>query len=461
MDNFIKILLVEDNKDDAVLILRKLKKAGYDPSYVVVSNIDDMRYQLEKQSWDLIITDHYLPGFRSLDSIELARSLVPDTPIIVLSGNTEISLVVKVLRAGAHDFVQKDEFQSNSLIPVVKSAIKEGNRRRENTARAKRLKMYERAVEHSRNIIYITDNSGNIEHVNKRFVDVTGKSLDQVKGRAPDIFYADDENGLDWYDIQNEVVISKQDWSGEMLSRDKDKEVFPALVSVSPILDNNDKVSNLVVVAEDFSKYQATMDDLKIKAFHDHLTALPNRFLFEEQLDLILKSVHRKAPRDHDQVDYSKERRFAALLCLDLDKFKQINDTLGHLEGDKLLKTVANRIKSCVRESDTVARIGGDEFSIILSSLDKEAEAAVVADKILQSLTQPIKLSSESKTISASIGIAIMPSDGNDTYELKENGDKALYRAKNNGRNNFQFYNESLNVKAQDILRDIGTIKDH
>lgn len=452
MDNELEIIIVEDSENDSILLLRTLSSAGYKVKYHVVDGRDELVGRLNNGTYDLIITDHIMPGFSSEESISIAKELSPDVPIIVVSGAKGEELAVAAMRAGAHDYVLKDDLKR--LIPVVKTALDEGNRNKENKARTKRLKMFERAVEQSRNIIFITDSSGNIEHINNRFTVVTGSTLKDVEGKPTDVFYSDLDDEYTWYDIQNKVVISKRDYTGQMWSRNKDDEVFSALVSISPIINGGGEVTNLVVVAEDFSKYQETLEDLAEKAFHDPLTKLPNRLLFEERLNLTLRSVNRKSKTTPNQEDIHK--RFAGLLCIDLDKFKEVNDKLGHLQGDLLLQTVAKRLENCVRDSDTVARIGGDEFCVILAELEYHADAAVVADKILRSLSETIQLSNHERNISASIGIAIMPSDGGHTHEIKDNGDKALYKAKKSGRNKYQFFNDDIDIKTREIISSIG-----
>lgn len=185
------------------------------------------------------------------------------------------------------------------------------------------------------------------------------------------------------------------------------------------------------MLANDVTERKWMEEKIKHMAFHDSLTSLPNRILFNDRLTLALAHAHRN-------------KEMLAVLFLDLDRFKSINDTLGHTAGDLLLHEIANRLKSCIREEDTVARFAGDEFTLLLSGINEAEDVHSIARKILDAIRQPLMIREHELYITASIGIAIYPNDGEDAETLLKNADTAMYHAKEQGRNNYQFYTPAM-----------------
>ncbi len=439
MEQQIKLLIIEDSIDDAILVYKALKREGYMISFQRVDSSESLEKQMTNQRWDLIITDYSMPSFDGIEAINIIKKFDAIVPIIVLSGAIGEEQAVAAMRAGANDYVLKEN-NLKRMTAVVKRELRESQARR---VKEERLITLEKAVSQSRNVIFITDHSGFIIDANPRLEEVTGYTLEEVKDKDGTIEHlrVESNNNDSWHDMIINVGLSKKNWSGAILNRSKDGEMFWVLVSISPILDESNQVMNIVSVAEDLSKFKEKEQDLLQKAFHDPLTNLPNRRLLEEHLDHALKFVKRK-------------NTCAALLCLDLDKFKDVNDTLGHVEGDNLLKMVSKRLQSSVREIDTVARFGGDEFNILLGEVEKEQDIVKVAENILSSLNKPFKLGLSEKIVSISIGIAIITKEGIDgkTPEvIIKNADKAMYDVKKQGRNNYKFYCERLN-KGQKLF---------
>ena len=224
-------------------------------------------------------------------------------------------------------------------------------------------------------------------------------------------------------------------WSNEVWNRRKDGSVYPEWLSISAIKDESGTTNEFVAVFSDITRRKNSEQQIRKLAYHDPLTQLPNRSLLVDRLSQHIAS----SKRDQQQ---------SALLFIDLDRFKTVNDTLGHEYGDELLQHVALRLKACVRESDTVARFGGDEFVILLSFIHGAKDAAHVADSILEQLSRSFRLAGREIYIGASIGITLHPTDADNTDGLLRNADLAMYRAKEAGRNCYQFFTCSLQEDA-------------
>jgi diguanylate cyclase (GGDEF)-like protein len=230
-------------------------------------------------------------------------------------------------------------------------------------------------------------------------------------------------------------ILEGQTWYGEIRNRRKNGELFWALETISPIQDKKGKITHFVAVSEDLTKLKETQLEMERLTFYDSLTGLENRRLFRDRLEQSLQGSGR--------LNHS-----IALLYLDLDQFKRINDTLGHDAGDQLLKTIAKRLRSIVKSGDTVARLGGDEFALLLTHIKGSSDTGAIARRILEALNEPIQLANQDVIVTTSIGITLSPDDTTDPNMLMKNADLAMYRAKELGRNNYQFYTEGMNVEA-------------
>lgn len=290
------------------------------------------------------------------------------------------------------------------------------------------------AVEQSHNGVIIADCNGLIEYVNPRYTKITGYSSEEAVGRIAELMNNElltDANNLS---LQEAMQLGAS-WETFLVSMRKNGERFWQQVTASPILDDTGSLSHIVLNIDDISERVETQAQMEKLAFYDPLTGLENRRLFRDRLEQSLKRVRRN-------------KKSMALLFLDLDQFKRINDTLGHDAGDELLCCVAQRLRSCVREADIVSRLGGDEFTILLADITQAEDASLVARKILQSLHTPILLAQQEVTISCSIGITIAPEDSMNAGVLMRNADLAMYRAKDQGRDNFQYFTDDMNTES-------------
>lgn len=292
--------------------------------------------------------------------------------------------------------------------------------------------------ENSGDGLFVTDADNLIIHVNPAFTQITGYEADEVLGKNPRIL-ASGRHDRDFFTQLWGALVLDGKWQGEIWDRRKDGEMFAGWQSIAMVRDAEGKVQNHVAVLSDITLRKQVEERLSYAANHDPLTRLPNRSLFQERLTRAIARAQRN-------------QNLVALLFIDLDHFKQVNDTMGHLAGDMLLQQVAERLSSCIRQGDTVARLSGDEFTIILEDVQDPRDAAVVGHKVLRQLQEPIKLSGGEAHISSSIGVALYPSDAGDPNTLLKLADAAMYRAKHLGRNGCQFHSEAVNAQAFERL---------
>ncbi|MGK7934092.1 MAG: putative bifunctional diguanylate cyclase/phosphodiesterase [Microcystaceae cyanobacterium] len=298
-----------------------------------------------------------------------------------------------------------------------------------------KMRVIWRAIEKSPVNIVITDVAGNIEYVNSKFEQLTGYSRKEAIGQNPRLL----KSGVlpdETYEHLWKTVLSGEDWHGELCNKKKNGELFWEMASIFPITNYQGTITHFVGIKENITERKQQEERLAYQANYDALTQLPNRFLVFDRLQQAIEQANRL----NTQI---------AVMFLDLDHFKDINDTLGHDIGDQLLVQTAQRLSACVRKSDTIARLGGDEFLVILSNLDSYKQAEIVGNKILKTLAAPFHLGKEELFVSTSIGITLYPDDGSKTDILLRNADTAMYSAKRDGRNGFKFFTASMNDKAQ------------
>jgi diguanylate cyclase (GGDEF)-like protein/PAS domain S-box-containing protein len=287
--------------------------------------------------------------------------------------------------------------------------------------------------------IIVADAQARIVSVNPAFTRITGHAANDVVGCNPRML-SSGRHDRDFYQQMWRSIEQTGHWQGEIWNRRKNGEVYPSWQNISAVPDDNGRPSGYVSIFTDISEVKATEDRLAHLAHHDALTGLPNRVLFSANLDQSLEHARR-------------QRRKVALLILDLDRFKLVNDTLGHTAGDDLLQKVAQRLRQAVRAEDTVARLGGDEFAIIAGDLELAHDAVPLAAKILDLLGAPVAIAGNELTISASVGIAIHPDDAGSSSDLVRAADAAMYRAKARGRATYAFYTSELSDQAAEALQ--------
>ncbi|RBW48544.1 sensor domain-containing diguanylate cyclase [Marinobacter sp. F3R11] len=289
-----------------------------------------------------------------------------------------------------------------------------------------KLKLAACVFENTLDGVLISDVDGKILSVNPGFVEITGYSPEEAIGQNPRILRSNRHDPAFYEAMWHEIETCGR-WKGEIWNRRKDGELYLQRMTVSMVPDESGEPVRYVSVFSDITALWRKDEHIRHLAFHDALTDLPNRTLLMDRIDQKLLNSDRKPSQ-------------FALMFLDLDGFKLINDRLGHNVGDELLKDVAKRLLALVRKSDTVARVGGDEFIFLVNNPQGKDETAEVANRIVSSLSEPAEVLGEMLQIGVSIGIAMFPSDGHSSVELIRNADTAMYSAKSMGRNNISFY---------------------
>lgn len=278
--------------------------------------------------------------------------------------------------------------------------------------------------------ILVTDMALKIVEINPAFTRVTGYSRKEALGQAPGML-SSGRHDKKFYEGLWHSLISNGYWKGTIWNRRKNREVYPEWLSINTIKDTSGEATHYLATFSDLSHQKSFQNQIHLLAYYDSLTGLPNRELFSDRLNLSISQAHR-------------DLGMLALFFLDLDHFKAINDSLGHSTGDQLLRSIATRLSSSLRESDTVARLGGDEFTVILSGITGHEHASAMAKKIQGCFKQPFQIGQRKLFIGTSIGISLYPEHGNDTETLLRHADSAMYRAKENGKNQYFIYDASI-----------------
>ncbi|WP_210641068.1 MULTISPECIES: bifunctional diguanylate cyclase/phosphodiesterase [unclassified Pseudomonas] len=306
----------------------------------------------------------------------------------------------------------------------------------------KDLRMAATVFEHSTSAILITDPAGYIVQANEAFSRVSGYAVSQVLDQLPNMLTVDEQQEAHLRYVLKQLQ-QHSTWEGEVWLKRRNGEHYPAWVGITAVLDDEGDLASYVCFFSDISERKASEQRIHRLAYYDALTHLPNRTLFQDRLHTALQSAER-------------QKTWVVLMFLDLDRFKPINDSLGHAAGDRMLKEMATRLLGCVADDDTVARMGGDEFTLLLqprASREMALNRAItVAEQILASLVRPFVLEGREFFVTASIGIALSPQDGNELSQLMKNADTAMYHAKERGKNNFQFYQADMNASALERL---------
>jgi diguanylate cyclase (GGDEF)-like protein/PAS domain S-box-containing protein len=431
------LLLVEDNPGDARLLREMLIEAGaHKTELTQAENMSEAEKLLAERLFDIVLIDLGLPDAQGLEAVRRARAAAPRLPLVVLTGLDDESLAAQALQEGAQDYLIKGQIETRGLLRALRYAI-------ERKAMEEALFVVKERAQVTLNCIgdavLCTDISGNITFLNLVAEKMTGWSWEEALGRPmAEVFQILDA-------VTRQTTPNPMDVAVELnrtvhlplncILLRRDGFETPIEDSVAPIHDREGKPTGAVIVFRDVSKARAMAAEMTHSAQHDFLTGLPNRMLLNDRVNQAITL----APRHSKKV---------AVLFLDLDGFKHINDSLGHPIGDKLLQSIAKRLVDCVRSSDTVSRQGGDEFVVLLSEMEQSEDAAISAMRLLQAVAEAHTIDQHDLHVTTSIGVSVFPDDGMDAETLIKNADTAMYQAKENGRQSYQFFKSPMNVRA-------------
>lgn len=295
----------------------------------------------------------------------------------------------------------------------------------------KELKAFKYAVENSDNSIVMTDKDRKIIYVNESFEKVTGYKREDALGKNPHILKSG-KLPSNFYKQMNEILDKGEKWSGEFINVNKSGDIYYETASITPIV-NDGELTGYLAIKLNVTDYVKEQEKVEFIAYHDNLTLLPNRRSLEKKVNELIA------------VNLIKNKNFA-LFFIDLDGFKTVNDTLGHDIGDLLLKEIGKVFIETLREEDYIFRIGGDEFAVILNYSNDEKDIEIVANKIIENINKEILIKNHKISVGCSIGISKFPQDAQDLQGLLKYSDKAMYKAKENGKNRFEFYNKGFSL---------------
>lgn len=441
------ILLVDDDTLHLHSLSTLMSQAGYQ---VVATDCGETAYEhLNQGGISLLLLDLNMPNISGSDIMNHIMTHKIDTSIIVVSGETSFESAENALRHGAYDYIRKP-YSIDNLLNSVDNVLKKRLLELDNKLMQQKLKESEKLhryiVNKSPDIVYMLDTQGCFTFINNRIESLLGYSKKELIGQHySTIIHEDDSHKANY--IFNERRSGKRSSVNIELSlcckdsddiKNFDTRLLPIEISAVGIYNKDVKQQNkgrkfvgTYGIARDITDRKKAEETIRFQAYHDLLTGLPNRSLLKDRLHQAIT----QAKRNNHKI---------AIMFLDLDRFKLVNDTLGHMIGDELLREVGQRLQKCLRECDTLARIGGDEFTILLPEVYDNNAATEVAKKIISILKEPFSIHGHECFISTSIGIAHYPDDGEDMEALIKHADIAMYSIKGSGKDGYHFYNDNM-----------------
>jgi len=431
------VLLVEDNPGDARLLREMFNDQGsQDTELMIVDRMEAAETYLAGHAVDIILLDLGLPDAQGLEAVRRTHAAAPHTPLVVLTGLDDETLAIQTLQEGAQDYLVKGQIETRGLPRTLRYAIERKILEEALFVEKERAEVTLKSIGDA---VACTDLSGRITFLNLVAETMTGWSAQEAEGRPmAEVFRFIDATSRETIANPMEKAVGL-DSTGHLPSNciliGRDGSEVPVEDSVAPIHDREGHVTGAVIVLRDVSAARAMALEILHSAEHDFLTGLPNRLLLSDRVGQAISLAARRGNK-------------VAVLFLDLDGFKHINDSLGHPAGDKLLQSAAKCLVGCVGASDTVSRQGGDEFVVLLSDVEKWEDAAVTARRLLQALAERHAVDHHDLHITASIGVSVYPDDGLDAETLIKNADTAMYQAKENGRQSYQFFKPAMYARA-------------
>lgn len=453
-----KILIVDDDPVVLKSLQDLLATRGYNPNTAIGGQ--EAICQLDQNNYDLVLLDLHMPYVSGHDVMAHIRACKINTSVIVVSGETSFEAAKDACTQGAYDFLRKP-YATDELLITINNALMEKRLQKQNNFMQKQLAESERLhryiVNTSPDIIYILNQEGFFTFINERIESLLGYSKEEIIGKHYSFLVHHDDMEQAKYVFNERRIGARAAKNIELRLKCKDdgnsrhfkNRSIPIELSATGMYtgkgDSRKSYVGTYGVARDVTERKIAEETINFQAYHDLLTKLPNRALLRDRLQLAIS----QAKRDDESL---------AVMFLDLDRFKNINDTLGHMIGDELLQQVSSRLQDCIRAGDTLARFGGDEFTLMLPKLqNSRSDASKLAEKITEALKQPFNVDGHELYVSTSIGIALYPQDGSNIDSLIKHADVAMYHVKGQGKNGYQFYSNEMNVPyIQKLSLDTG-----
>ncbi|MFV1871927.1 MAG: EAL domain-containing protein [Oleiphilus sp.] len=437
----VKVLYTEHHRMDIDLTIRYLAKHAPNIHVSVAYNAEQTLSLLPEQAsescdFDLLLLDYRLP---TTDALELTKKIRQqrklNIPIILVSGQGNVELAIQAQNLGINEYLVKQENYLMQLPLAIEKVYNQSILQKQQDT----LNLAHVVFQNAHEALVITDTNGLIENVNPSFTAMTGYTKEEVLGQSPNILKSDKHDDEFYFQLWQQLEEQGY-WQGEIWNKHKDGTAYPQFLSINTSYENDRKPKHYVGVMTDISDIKASEANLQHLAHFDHLTDLPNRLSLQQHLEQAIKTAKRNQEK-------------LAVVFIDLDRFKNINDSLGHSIGDKLLVDLAARLLNSIGTQGKLYRMGGDEFVFLIENLSDHVLASDAAQTILRTLDNPFVLTEEHEVfVDASIGICIYPNDGDSPESLIQNADVAMYQAKHKGRNTFCFYTADLGDKVRQRL---------
>lgn len=445
-----KILIVDD-KPENLLVLESLLSEFHLRLYRAQSGNRALELCLE-HDFALILMDVSMPEMDGFETARLIRSRTPVPIIFITAFAKDLKSKLQGYQSGAIDYIIKPiepeilkskvrlfldlDYKTRELLRISEelSSINDSLVRevQERKLAQEKIRKFSLAIEQSPVSIVITDINANIEYVNPQFCKVTGYTHKELIGQKPDILKSGRTSDEEYKRLWS-LISNGKTWQGEFLNKKKNGETFWEKALISPVKNSEGKVTHYLGIKQDITLEKKQQEKLIKLAYYDDLTGLPSRALHLARLA-------------HEISRAKRERSKVALLFIDLDGFKNINDTYGHSTGDDLLVEVADRMKKAVRIPDNITRIGGDEFSIIVTDFSSTKQLEKMASRLLHCFSKPFLINGKKLSVTSSIGIALYPDDAVEPEELYSRADIAMYKVKNAGRNHYAYFTKEMNI---------------
>lgn len=439
----VHILVVDDDLAQRSALPHVL--AGAQRRFDTAGSVHEAITRLSSRHYDLIVLDYRLPDASGLAVLDWLSDNRRDEAVVMISGEDAIEAVIGALRGGADDFVRKP-YHVIQLQRAVQSALHRSVLERANRSMSEQLRASERLhrflVEHSPDLIFTLDTADRFSYVNPRIEEQLGFRPNHLLSRPFSSVVAPADSERVAQALANWRQHPDASFSIELRLRRNEEPLGSSRPHLSvtlqaiPIPASNGGHAGLYGIARDLSERKRAEEIINFQAQHDQLTRLPNRSLFRDRLELALTQMRR-------------HERQLAVLFIDIDRFKLVNDTYGHSEGDMLLRAVASRLSATLRRGDTLARVGGDEFTVLLPEIASAEDVEHTARKILRAFEQPLTLTHDSFRPTFSVGIAMFPGDGENCETLLQHADIAMAQVKRSGKNGYHFFAPELNTHHQ------------